>query len=369
MIPERSPETQRTLERFLGPYTFLGAAVIALVIAAAWIGRRLIWRLVGERSAVVPAVLVGLLVAWVILTAGLGFEYAVQRRTWRRRTERLTRIGSLASPWLGQRLWRRLPDPLEWLAGPLLRTAVGRRLTEDWIDAGLGNKASRFLLLIGFTGWVGAVLGARVDGPVLSVAFAALLPLLPSRLVRRQAEVSRRRFGEQLPTALDSLAAGMSAGLSFQQAVEYASEELPSPVREATARLARRLALGHPVDEALAGLLEAQPDEAFALVVDGIALQRQFGGDLVAMLEDTARLLRGRVELEREVRAVTSQGRLSGLVVGMLVPVSAFFLLTFNPQYIDILFDTLIGQTIVVIAILLQLAGWAIISRLVRIRY
>jgi tight adherence protein B len=87
------------------------------------------------------------------------------------------------------------------------------------------------------------------------------------------------------------------------------------------------------------------------------------------MLEESADLLRGRVELEREVRAVTTQGRLTGSVIAALVPVSAGILLAFNPRYIDVLFDTLIGQLLVVVAFVLQLVGWAIISRMVRIRY
>jgi tight adherence protein B len=82
-----------------------------------------------------------------------------------------------------------------------------------------------------------------------------------------------------------------------------------------------------------------------------------------------ATLLRDRLELQREVRSVTAQGRLSGWVIGALVPVSAGILLTFNPQYIKILFDTLIGQLVLVTVILLQIIGWVLISRLIRIRY
>ncbi len=106
-----------------------------------------------------------------------------------------------------------------------------------------------------------------------------------------------------------------------------------------------------------------------ALAVEGILLQRQYGGDLVRLLGETADLLRMRLELEREVRAVTSQARLSGAVVAGLVPVSASLLLVTNPTYIDVLFETLPGQILLVVALILQLSGWAVLSRLVRIRY
>ena len=41
----------------------------------------------------------------------------------------------------------------------------------------------------------------------------------------------------------------------------------------------------------------------------------------------------------------------------------------FNPRYIDVLFETLEGQVLLVIALLLLFVGWWIISRLLRVRY
>jgi tight adherence protein B len=116
-------------------------------------------------------------------------------------------------------------------------------------------------------------------------------------------------------------------------------------------------------------LAKEHPEESLGLVIDSILLQRTYGGDLAQVLENTAQVIRERVELEREVRSVTVQGKLSGYVLAALVPVSAGFLLVFNPTYIEILFDTVFGQIILVAAMLLQGLGWVIISRLVRIRY
>jgi tight adherence protein B len=196
-----------------------------------------------------------------------------------------------------------------------------------------------------------------------------VLPLLPRALVAGRAQAGRRQFGEQLPAALDTLAAGLAAGLSFHGALDFANEELPEPIAGAFRHLSRRISLGHPVEAALRDLHAQRGDEGLALVVEGIALQRRFGGDMVRMLNELADLLRARLELEREVRAVTTQGRLSGYIIGGLVPVSAGMLLILNPRYVDVLFDTLIGQALVVIALLLQLAGWIIISRMIRFRY
>jgi tight adherence protein B len=168
---------------------------------------------------------------------------------------------------------------------------------------------------------------------------------------------------------LDSISSGLAAGLSFQQAVEFSLQELPDPVAAEMARLWRRMALGFPVEEALHSLLQERQEESLGLVIEGIVLQRQFGGDQVRLLEEMSDILRERVELEREVHAVTIQGRLSAYVVAALVPVSAGLLLIFNPRYVDVLFETLPGQVLLIIAMLLLLVGWWVISHMMRMRY
>jgi len=357
------------LRRLIGPYLLPGALAMTLVTAAAWIGRYGLNSFVRQHPAAIMGAFVGLLAAWLVLAGSLWIEYAALRRWWLSRTAQLSGISRLAQPSAAERLIRRLPDPLEFLFSPILRTKTGARLAAEWRDAGLGAKPSRYLALLAGTAVLGFVLGDRIAGGVLGLGAAILLPILPQQFVKSRAEAGRRRFGEQLPQMLDALASGLSAGLSFQQAIRYAAEELPVPSAGAMQRLDRRIQLGRPVETALRGMEAEHPEESFALVVDGIILQRQFGGDLVAMFGQTAALLRERLELEQEVRAVTAQGRLSGLIIAALVPVSAGILLVFNPRYVDVLFDSLIGQILLVLVMILQLAGWAVISRIMRIRY
>ena len=355
------------LRRFFGVHTFIGGTLMAFVVLGAWFARPNLHTLVRAHPAFFPASASAGVILLLALSGILFLESVALRSAWVRRTTRTTGLEVLVPLPLWLRIVRRIPDPLEWMAGPILRSRMGAVLAEEWEDAGMGGKASRYLLLMVLAAAGGWLLGTRMGGLVLGVALACLGPGLPRALVRRRAEAHRRLFGEQLPQALDAVAAGLAAGLSFQQAVDYAQGELPEPVVAVFARLSRRMLLGHPVEEALGSLLEEYPNESLALVVDGVALQRRFGGDLVRMLDETADLLRQRVELEREVHAVTTQGRFSGMIIAALLPVSAGILLTFNPQYIDVLFNTLIGQILLVFAILLQLIGWVIISRLVRV--
>jgi tight adherence protein B len=346
-----------------------GILIVASLAGGSWLARAWLNHAVWTRPSLVPVMFVGLVVAWSLLALSLWVESAALHTAWRQRTAQVAGLPALEREAGWRRLLHLFPDPFERLSRPLLRAAWGRRLADEWLDAGLGKKPSRYLVLLLLAALGGGLLGARIGGPVLGIALGLAAPVLPWQWVARRAEAGRRAFGEQLPHALDVLASGLAAGLSFQQAVEYTATETPAPVSAALRRLAGWMTLGHSTEDSMRHLLDTVPEESLALAIEGIELQRQVGGDLVSMLESTAGLLRERVELEREVRAVTAQGRLSGVVIAGLVPVSAGILLSANPRYIDVLFDSLIGQLLLAFAVALQLAGWAVISRLMRVRY
>jgi tight adherence protein B len=102
------------------------------------------------------------------------------------------------------------------------------------------------------------------------------------------------------------------------------------------------------------------------VLVEGLTLQRQVGGNMAAMMREMADLVRSRGELENEVRTMTAQGRLSAVVIALLVPVS-LILLSLFPGYTDVLFKTTIGNLVLVAAGMLELLGAVIVARLVRI--
>ena len=69
---------------------------------------------------------------------------------------------------------------------------------------------------------------------------------------------------------------------------------------------------------------------------------------------------------QKEVKTLTTQGRLSGIILACLVPVSAGFLFIFNPEYMKVMVDTFVGQLLLATTIALLAIGWIVISQLLR---
>jgi len=176
--------------------------------------------------------------------------------------------------------------------------------------------------------------------PVLagSIWFVGVVPtggaiagLLVGGLVRRRRSRSRARAQalDQLVDAVAALTAALRAGRSLTQAIAYARDETVDPLRTHLARAIDRIETGTPLATALEEWAEIDGSDDVRLIVGVLDLHRRSGGDLPAVLEGLAETLRERRAADRELRALTAQARLSGIILGVLpIAFFCFLLLT-----------------------------------------
>jgi tight adherence protein B len=236
-----------------------------------------------------------------------------------------------------------------------------------WRDAGFGSQPLGLLLgLVGILGG-GFLIGFSLTNRWLLSGFIVCLLLIGFfTLLYSRARMQRQLFHDQFPDVLDRLADSLQAGFSLPQAIAFIIPNLSQPSSSEMERISGQIKLGFTVDQALRDLYERRPSEDVRVLVEGLTLQRQVGGNMAAMMREMADLVRKRVEFENEVQTMTAQGRLSAVVIALLVPVS-LGLLSLFPGYTDVLFNTTIGNLVLITAGILELIGAAIVSRLIRI--
>jgi tight adherence protein B len=97
-----------------------------------------------------------------------------------------------------------------------------------------------------------------------------------------------------------------------------------------------------------------------------IRIQREVGGNLSEILMTVAETMTQRERLRREVNALTAEGRISAIVLGVLPPGIAIVMYVINAEYIRTL-GTGIGPWIVGAAVVVMLGGFYWMSRIIKI--
>jgi tight adherence protein B len=217
--------------------------------------------------------------------------------------------------------------------------------------------------------WPPAFLIACVTaGPVLAVLCAAGIAVVRYALRRRRRANERRRAAAQLADAVGAMSAGLRAGLSLSQSFAYARDEAEEPLRSDLSDLVDQIDVGTPVGEALSAWADAEGSEDVLLIVGVLDLHRRSGGDLPTVLDSLAGTLRERRAAHRDVRALTAQARLSGVILGML-PIGFFgFLLLTSRREILQAIGTPLGRTALGIGLGLELLAFLWIRHLLEVR-
>jgi tight adherence protein B len=220
-------------------------------------------------------------------------------------------------------------------------------------------NATAMALFAGLGLWAGGVLlGA------LAAALGFFAPALGVGLYRRR---RLRRFEVQLTEALQQMANALKAGLAFHQAVEQVARDALPPLSQEFGLYLKEVKLGVPADEALSAMAARVGSDDLELVAASTNLARQMGGNLAGMFETIAGTVRERFRLEARIRALTSQGKLQGIIVAALPVFVAAFLDWYRPDLMQPLFQTAYGYALIGAIALLETTGFVLIRRIVTI--
>jgi tight adherence protein B len=200
--------------------------------------------------------------------------------------------------------------------------------------------------------------------PLALFAGGAALPILFLRFRK-----SRRmaRFEEQFPEALDLLGRALRAGHAFQTAMGMVADDLKEPCGSEFRKTFDQQNFGLPLRDSLFQMSERVPLMDVRFFVTAVLIQRDTGGNLAEILDNLAHVVRERFRIRREIRTKTAHGRFTGLVLTGL-PAALGVMLTFiNPDHMALLFKHPTGQSMIMVAIVMQFVGYLWIRKILDI--
>ena len=194
-------------------------------------------------------------------------------------------------------------------------------------------------------------------GPV-GLALGVLVPILGApTLLKLLAKRRNAKFADQLSDTLLLIAGSLRSGFGIGQAMDSVAEEMEDPMGAEFGRAVLETRLGRDMEDALDGIAARVQNEDFEWVIDAMRIHRQVGGDLAQILDKVSETIRARNRLRRQISALTAEGRMSALVLGLLPIGMAFVLYSTNPDYLGKLFEDTAGWIMVGVAGGLLLTG------------
>jgi tight adherence protein B len=244
------------------------------------------------------------------------------------------------------------------------------RLNALLLQSGLQWSLGRLLLLAFCAAFIVMFLTASMLNPSLLPLLASAVggAALPVLYVARKRTQRMRKIEHQLPDALDLMTRALRAGHAFSSSLQMASEELQEPLAAELRATHDEVNYGVSMQQALTNLSQRVPSMDVRYFVVAVLIQRESGGNLTEILSNLSRLIRERLKLMARVRVLSSEGRLSALILMLMPFLLAGLLVLFNPEFMRPLWTDPLGISMVKVLLVMMAVGVVMLRQIIRIR-
>ena len=247
---------------------------------------------------------------------------------------------------------------------------VSRRFEDSLAMSGIHISAQEYVML-----WICLTLGPGLVGVLLNMELVAVLGIcvigfaIPPIMVQRSRAKQQQLFNKQLGESLTIMSNCMRSGYSFQQAMHSISREMPPPVSTEFGRVVREMNYGATLEQALHHMSQRVNSKDFDLLISAVITSAQVGANLSEILDTISETVTDRIRIREEVRVFSAQGRMSGIIIGLLPVVVILFLLILNPSYLTDFIRHPLGKGLLISSVFLEGIGFFLINRIVDIKY
>lgn len=195
-----------------------------------------------------------------------------------------------------------------------------------------------------------------------------IIGLLPPPIIINSMINDRyRKFQQQFTDGMMIISSSLKAGLNLSQAFEIVAEELAPPISEEFALVVKENKMGLTLEDCLIHLKQRMPLDDLHMVVTSVSIAQDTGGDLTEIFDQLVVTVTEKQKLENKVKTLTVQGRLQGVIMGILPIAFAGFVYFTNPHNFDAMFKYKIGQVLLIWAFFSEIIGVVVIKKLSKV--
>ena len=252
----------------------------------------------------------------------------------------------------------------------LRRINLLRKLEQYMWQAGLYWRVSELLLAEVLLIGLGMAVGMAMLGDLtLAAGCGVALALLPLLYITFRRKLRLKSFARQLPHALEMAKSTMEAGHSLPRAFQVVVGEFADPIAGELRTVLEQARLGVPLVRALDDMLTRVPHEDLQLMVSAIKMQSEVGSSLAHIMGRLSEVIRTRQRLHQQIKALTAQARMGGLVIGLLPVALLLIFSVMQPSFPHMLFHDPQGVNLLKTAVVLDVMALLWIRRLLKLKY
>lgn len=213
-----------------------------------------------------------------------------------------------------------------------------------------------------------AAFGKFGSGAILALITSLIMWRVPRPFMNYLVNRRINTYKSQMVDALQLLSNGLRAGLSLPQSLGMVVDELPKPVSQEFNTVLQQTKIGVPLEEAFENLVKRVPTQDNEMFVSSVTILKETGGNLSEVFDTIAGVIRERVRLAQKIETYVAQGFFQGLIIFMMPFALGIMFAISDPESMAPLFNTIIGNIMLVVALIFDLLGGYVILKIVDVK-
>ncbi len=182
---------------------------------------------------------------------------------------------------------------------------------------------------------------------VVGVIFVGIFGL-PRWILKTLRKRRQNVFLNDFADALDVMVRGLKSGLPITEAMKIIATESGPPVGPEFSEVVEGQRLGISVEQGLERMVDRIPLPEVNFLAIVMAIQSKTGGNLSEALGNLSRVLRDRKKMKQKVASVSQEAKSSAAIIGSLPFILVVVLTFLNPNYMNPIFNTEMGHTLLI---------------------
>jgi len=242
-------------------------------------------------------------------------------------------------------------------------------LKDQWLVFFTGNQPDKLIKNSIISLFVAIILFfanrafTKIDDSVFVAGLVALFILGVWLWGKRE---NRKVFEDSFPEVIQIVNSAISAGIGLLQALERCGENIQGPLGREFKNIYRRLAIGEDVDSVFHDSYKRYPYKEYYYFIVIIKLNLSRGGQLKEVISRLARLIADSKKMERRKMALTSEARMSAMIVACFPVAFIIFMRVMMPADFEFLLNHPTGRLIFYYVLGSEVLGLFIIWLLMR---
>jgi len=216
----------------------------------------------------------------------------------------------------------------------------------------------------GVTFFLTAIIGQPIAVSIIFALIAMFCPLMYLQIIIWK---RLRKFLEQFPDGLDMISQSLQAGMGLTQSMVFVAREMPDPMGTEFSVFIEEVNLGLPLAEALKKFEERMNLPEVRLFNTALMVQREVGGSLAELLTKLSNIIRDRFRIERLIKSLTAQNRISAWTVCSVPPFLAVFMFMREPVMMNEMLQNPTGRAMLATALVLEVVGILVFRKIIKI--